>query len=91
MLDFSTLAPEARQALSGQADDRSFPGHDLTQREQEVLALLVQGLGNDEIASQMAISLATTKRHVSSCISKLGATNRAQAAALAVKHDLVQL
>jgi DNA-binding NarL/FixJ family response regulator len=61
----------------------------LSQREREVLALIVQGLSNEEIAERLVISPATARHHVSACIQKLGAANRAQAASLAVKHGLV--
>jgi DNA-binding NarL/FixJ family response regulator len=53
-----------------------------------VLALVVQGLTNSEIADRLSISPATARHHVSACISKLGAANRAHAAALAVEHEL---
>ncbi|UCC52335.1 MAG: response regulator transcription factor, partial [Anaerolineaceae bacterium] len=58
-------------------------------REKEVLALVAEGLSNNEIAERLVISTNTVRKHVSACISKLDATNRAQAAALAVRHQLV--
>ena len=64
-------------------------GADLSQREQEVLALMAEGLSNEEIAERLVISPATARHHVSACIQKLGASNRAQASALAVKLGLV--
>ena len=84
----STLAPEVTRALTHSAASSAL-GDDLTEREREALAFIVQGKSNDEIAEMMVISLATAKRHVSVCISKLGASNRAQAAALAIQHSLV--
>ena len=54
-----------------------------------MLALIVQGLSNEEIAETLVISTATARHHVSACLQKLGAANRAQAAALATKHHLV--
>jgi len=65
------------------------PGADLSQREQEVLGLMVDGLSNEEIAERLVISPATARHHVSACIQKLGASNRAQASAMAVKLGLV--
>ena len=61
----------------------------LTRREQEVMSLLVQGLTNTEIAERLVVSLSTVKTHVSSIISKLGASTRTEAAAIAVRDHLV--
>ena len=62
---------------------------ELTDRQLEVLALIVEGLSNAQIAERLTISLPTARFHVSTILSKLGATNRAEAAALAVKHRLI--
>ena len=86
-----TLAPEATMALIRAKTGPLKPGSDLSQREREVLALIAQGLSNEEIARQLVISPATARHHVSACIEKLGAANRAQAASLAIKHGLVSL
>lgn len=86
----ATLAPEAVQALIQPEDaDASF-GRDLTRREEEVLALMVKGLSNPEIAERMTISRSTVKVHVSNVLSKLGASNRAEAISLALQHHLVR-
>jgi NarL family two-component system response regulator LiaR len=85
----STLAPEATQVLARANTSPPELGYDLSDREREVLALIVEGLRNNEIADQLVISTNTATKHVSACISKLGATNRAQAAALAVRHNLI--
>ena len=82
------LAPEATQVLIRARTAPPKLGHDLTRREKEVLALIVEGLSNDQIAERLLISPATVRHHVSSCFSKLGASNRAHAAALAVENGL---
>jgi NarL family two-component system response regulator LiaR len=64
------------------------PGDALTDRQKEVLALVVEGLSNAEIAERLVISPATVRYHVSTILSKLSAANRAEAAALAVKYKL---
>jgi len=84
-----TLAPEAAQALVQAASQTPKPGHDLTGREREVLALMVEGLSNGEIAERLVVSQSTVKFHVSSILSKMGASSRTEAAALAVQHHLV--
>ncbi len=84
----STLSPEVTKVLIRAKTRPQRVGDDLSARELEVLALLVDGLGNAEIALQLSISPATVKHHVSACLSKLGAANRAQAAALAVEHQI---
>jgi len=85
----SVLSQEAASALVKMKNRPPEPGSDLSQRELEVLALVAQGLSNEEIAERLVISPATARHHVSACINKLDASNRAQAAALAVKYGLV--
>ena len=85
----SVLSPEATTVLIRTKTDPRPPGQDLSAREREVLALIVEGLSNEEIAEKLVISHATARHHVSACLQKLGAANRAQAAALATKHHLV--
>jgi NarL family two-component system response regulator LiaR len=85
----STLAPAAAQALAQAAVRPPEQDFDLTQRQLEVLALIVEGLGNAEIAERLTISLPTARFHVSTILSKLGAINRTEAAAMAMKYRLI--
>jgi two-component system, NarL family, response regulator LiaR len=86
-----TLAPEAAQVLI-QAARRPADkiGFNLTGREREVLALMVQGLNNNDIANRLVISTSTAKFHVSSILSKLRASSRTEAVAIALQNDLVR-
>jgi NarL family two-component system response regulator LiaR len=84
-----TLAPEAAQVLVHAARGKPEPGHDLTPREREVLAQMVAGLNNPDIADKLVISRSTVKFHVSSILSKLGVSSRTEAVALAVQKKLV--
>lgn len=83
-----SLSPEATTALIRAKTGARTVGSDLSERERQVLALVVQGLSNEEIAERLVISPATARHHVSACLQKLGAANRAQAAVLATKHHL---
>ena len=63
----------------------------LTERENEVLQLLAQGLANKQIALALGISEHTVKFHISAIYGKLGATNRTEAVRLGVQSGLVIL
>jgi NarL family two-component system response regulator LiaR len=84
-----TLAPEAAQALIHATTKPPELGFDLTEREREVLSLLIEGLNNPDIAERLFVSRSTVKFHVSSILSKLGASSRTEAVALALQHNLV--
>jgi NarL family two-component system response regulator LiaR len=85
----STMDPDAVQILVQAALQPPPPGQDLTDREREVLALLVDGKTNKEIAEALTLSPATVRVYVSNILSKLGAKNRTEAARIALQHNLV--
>jgi DNA-binding NarL/FixJ family response regulator len=77
-----TAARTAHQA----SEDRLA---ELTQREREVLALVGRGLSNQEIATELTVSKATARTHVSRAMVKLGARDRAQLVVVAYQTGLV--
>ena len=85
----STLAPEAVQALIRPTTQKPDPGYDLTPRERDVLALLVEGLTNAEIAGRLGVSRSTIKVHMSNILSKLGVSSRGEAIGVAIRHKLI--
>lgn len=86
----STLAPEAAQALIHSATQPPKPGHDLTDREREVLMLMARGANNVEIADALIVSRSTIKFHVSNILSKLNASSRTEAVAIALENGLIE-
>ncbi len=64
--------------------------YELTERELEVLALMVEGLTNPEIAERLIISRATAKTHVHSILQKLRTNDRTKAAILAIRKGMVK-
>jgi DNA-binding NarL/FixJ family response regulator len=89
-----TIMPSrlARRAggLSGNGRDTAGAlAEHLTQREHEVLALLVKGYGSEEMGRKLGISTNTVRSHVQNILPKLQVHSRLEAAAFAVRHDLV--
>lgn len=85
-----TLAPEAAQALiQATRMPAEKIGFDLTEREREVLGLMIEGLNNNQIADRLVVSRSTAKFHVSSILSKLRATSRTEAVAVALQNNLL--
>ncbi len=64
---------------------------DLTPREFEVLEQIVNGKSNKAIAAELEVTEATVKTHINSLLSKLGVTDRTQAATAAIRRGLVPL
>lgn len=82
------LGPEITDALIAN-QQRDVPGADLTNRERQLLALMVQGMSNQEIAEALRIALPTVKYHVTNVLGKLQVDSRTEAVVLALKHKLV--
>lgn len=85
----STLSPEVARELVMISNQPPAPGQDLTERECEVLALLIEGLDNNQIAERLFVSASTIKSHVSNILSKLGVSNRTEAVVLALKKHIL--
>lgn len=83
-----TLSPEAAQALVETATQPPAPDLNLTEREREVLDLLIDGLNNTQIAERLVVSASTIKSHVSSILSKLGVASRTEAVALVLRSRI---
>lgn len=85
-----TLAPSAAQALVHTVTAHTPRlGHDLTERERDVLRLLAEGYSNQRIAEEMVITPATVKFHTRGIRSKLGTTSRTETVLVALQHHLV--
>jgi DNA-binding NarL/FixJ family response regulator len=82
----SRIPPAVAQRLA----DR-LGGPELTTRELEVLKLIVSGKSNKEIGRELFISEATVKTHINSLLSKLGVSDRTQAATTALQRGIVHL
>ena len=85
----TTLSPEAAQALVETTNQPPAPGLDLTEREREVLTLMIEGLNNTQIAGRLTVSPSTIKSHVSNILSKLGVASRTEAVTLALRNRIV--
>jgi NarL family two-component system response regulator LiaR len=85
----ATLSPEAAQALVETTNQPPAPGLNLTEREREVLKLMIEGLNNTQIAGRLTISPATVKSHVSNILAKLGVASRTEAVSLALRNRII--
>lgn len=80
------LSPEIEQILS---EDPPLP--ELSTRQAEILHSITRGLSNDDIARLLGISVPMVKEHVNAIFAKLGAANRAEAVAIAMRKHLLKL
>jgi len=86
----STLSPEAAEALIHAATQPQPVDYDLTERERDVLDLMVKGMSNSEVALQLVVSVSTVKFHVSNILSKSNVGSRTEAVALALQQHLLE-
>jgi two-component system, NarL family, response regulator LiaR len=75
----------------GRAATPTWPGqvHGLSQREAEMLSLVVRGLTNDEIAARSYLTVNTVKTYLKSAYRKIGVSSRSQAVAWGIRHGFV--
>ena len=85
----STLSPEVARLLIQNIRQPAGKDYNLSDREREILKLIVEGLPNVAIAERLIIAQSTVKFHVSNILSKLGVSSRTGAVALALRHHLV--
>ena len=91
MVDPSTLAAVLANVPGPRAEVPLSPGLQLTERQREVLALLAEGLDPRAIARTLGISINTSRGHVKSVISKLGAHSQLEAVVNAVRMGLLDI
>jgi NarL family two-component system response regulator LiaR len=84
------VAARLIERVRGDEGRPANPYTELTEREQEVLRLIAQGLSNGEIAAQLTISEKTVKAHVSNVLGKLHLADRTQAAVFAWREGFVR-
>jgi NarL family two-component system response regulator LiaR len=87
-LDPSVAGKVMQQVSSQQTQPATLITSKLTEREIEVLRLLAQGLNNKDISERLFLSEGTVRNHVSNILSKLGVSDRTQAAVIALQHGL---
>jgi NarL family two-component system response regulator LiaR len=85
----SALSPEAAQILVQIVNKPPVPALDLTERELEVLTLIIEGMSNSQIALKLRVTSSTIKSHVSNILSKLGVSSRTEAVTLALRKHII--
>jgi NarL family two-component system response regulator LiaR len=84
-----TLSPEAAEVLANSVTQAHLPGNELTEREQDVLRCMVEGMNNNEIAQKLVVSLGTVKFHISNIFQKMGVDSRVEAVKMAIEQKMV--
>jgi two-component system, NarL family, response regulator LiaR len=84
-----TLSSEASEALANSLRQPPTQDNQLTEREREVLSLMVKGMSNQEIANKLVVSLGTVKFHIGNIFMKLGVQSRVEAVTLALQRHMV--
>jgi DNA-binding NarL/FixJ family response regulator len=87
-VDPSVAGRVLHQASSNQTQPATLITSKLTDREIDVLRLIAKGLSNAEISGRLFLSGGTVRNHVSAILSKLGVSDRTQAAVIAIQHGL---
>ena len=82
----SVLPPEIRQMMKEHP-----PAPRLSSRQSEIMRSVTRGLSNDEIATQLGISVPMVKEHLNLIFSKIGAANRTEAVAIALSKHLLKI
>ena len=80
------ISPEIEQVM---ADDPPVP--ELTPRQADVLASVTRGFSNEDIARQLGLSIGTVKEYLNATFAKIGASNRAEAVAIALRKHLLKI
>ena len=80
------ISPEIADLLSDSSN-----GYELTDRQIEILRLVSKGLPNTDIAAQIGVSPNTVKKHLEAIFKRLGAFNRSEAVAIALRENLLKL
>lgn len=91
MLDPSMTATVFERVREANKAEDASAFADLTQQELAVLALVAEGLTNRQIAVKLFLGEGTVRNYVSSVLSKINVSNRAEAAIYAVKHNIAKI
>lgn len=88
-IDPNVTSKIIKKVSSGPSALQEKTNFDLSQREQEILSFIAQGLSNAAIANRLYLSEGTIRNYTSDLFQKLGVSDRTQAAVVAIKHGLV--